>query len=1104
MSCNVKRTERCEYTSMKVFPRASSFLVGFASAFLLVWLVQGRSSAATSSNLPRTVRPNARPLADLQVNAQSEEGDSAALHEVRTRKEEARALLRRSKAVEHGLEEAIGATREEARRRRKDVLEKALATANEASSAAAASSMPVTKASSTSPQTPASPTNGKPCPAGCTRHGNCDAVTGVCSCPPTYEGAACDVPTMPDCSTSRRASGPAEQQQQQQQEQQEQQQKQGDEDGFVNLSGLASEQFWWMLRDVKPDPKEDVRRRAPPFRWVGMVPCGCVRQALEVYSLQGSPEPAAWPRYIGHTEIAMQRAVCVDAPDGTTVGDLWADGGASGAEARFERGGSGRGGSGQLRWSYVALVAWLKPYPAHSPMILPPELVTEAMFVAGSTMDRHLMYLAHANLRKRPPPPPPPQRLRRMLPTAGRPLLRPSHLCGPHACGRAGWCGVWKGPWGETRRQCFCLREVFKESHELRMAAEAHGGRFSWHGPKGALSTFELEEERRRLRRLRMSGGGAGGGLFGGGGGGLVGGGGAPKGGSALADDEDVVATSADAATCASAHRAWEEGMERARFARSPSQMDAHDAEHDLYGIDRWRTAQPTIPRAKACPNECLGRGNCSYGFCHCAAGYWGLDCGLSRSRLAFLRSVGERVRPRVYVYEVPASLRRSCAPWTLPEDLGDRLLLSDHLEPDPSKADLFWVYGCPNGDTVLPMLRWIKRSFPFWNASVRANAPRHVIAVGHEEGWSEVWALLGRWLGPNFDHANHGKGWDDLHPASPTRQIASIQLHGGSDYTSDGRPLRRGVSGGASCRICFQPGKDVVVPGFPGIMDYPDDHGRPALYRLGGPARGERVSQCRRLARELPYADDGSTLSPRRRSPRLFMAGVVQTKTHGPGLYEASRLVPYSCWKNASRENDFFIRQTETVTVSVNPWEIEAPVDPYPYERHASLCAVPEGKIGSYGHRATNALMLGCVPLVTKELFSFPILHERINWSSISLHVPPAQMPRLAQILKSTDIERLRRNGAPMRRRLLWTSIYGTCHLRPAEGGMADAFDTLMEVLASPRVHFRLSEAHRAPRAPEMMDQLYPWLRERGGDFCTKGYQCFDQWRRSCFEKYS
>ena len=130
--------------------------------------------------------------------------------------------------------------------------------------------------------------------------------------------------------------------------------------------------------------------------------------------------------------------------------------------------------------------------------------------------------------------------------------------------------------------------------------------------------------------------------------------------------------------------------MERARYARGSEAMAAHDDAHNRLGPDRYRNAQPTIPRAKACPNECLGRGDCAYGFCHCAPGYWGLDCGLSTSRVAELAA--STAAPRVYVYEAPAGLRKSCAPWTLPEDLGDRLLLSPHLEPDPSRAGD--VYG--------------------------------------------------------------------------------------------------------------------------------------------------------------------------------------------------------------------------------------------------------------------------------------------------------------------------------------------------------------------------------------------------------------------------
>ena len=79
----------------------------------------------------------------------------------------------------------------------------------------------------------------------------------------------------------------------------------------------------------------------------------------------------------------------------------------------------------------------------------------------------------------------------------------------------------------------------------------------------------------------------------------------------------------------------------------------------------------------------------------------------------------------------------------------------------------------------------------------VAAGLPRHVIAIGHEEGWSEVWSLLGRWLqGARFDHANMANTWDDLHPASPTRQLISLQLSGQSDYLVKGS-RRRGVSNG-------------------------------------------------------------------------------------------------------------------------------------------------------------------------------------------------------------------------------------------------------------------------------------------------------------------
>lgn len=171
----------------------------------------------------------------------------------------------------------------------------------------------------------------------------------------------------------------------------------------------------------------------------------------------------------------------------------------------------------------------------------------------------------------------------------------------------------------------------------------------------------------------------------------------------------------------------------------------------------------------------------------------------------------------------------------------------------------------------------------------------------------------------------------------------------------------------------------------------------------------------------------------------------------------------------------------------SVRSWEVERRRDLIETAKDASYCVVPEGKIGGYGHRAIGALLLGCVPLITKERFSADLLEEAVNWSSVSVRVPPDRMPMLLSELERVDAEALRRAVGRMRRRLLWTSIYGQCGLARGEGGEADAFDTLMQVLAIPRRHFALGDAHRAPRAPELHRYLGSWLRALpGGARCA------------------
>ena len=126
------------------------------------------------------------------------------------------------------------------------------------------------------------------------------------------------------------------------------------------------------LRDVANDGT-DRRRTSPPFIWLGVLPCDCVLQAIDALSLDQSPMAHRWPPFIEHPFLSMQRVSCVDTR--ATVGALWASGGDEGTDG--------------LRWAYVPVIAFLKQFPAHSPMLLPPGLVHERSFIKppGRAMD---------------------------------------------------------------------------------------------------------------------------------------------------------------------------------------------------------------------------------------------------------------------------------------------------------------------------------------------------------------------------------------------------------------------------------------------------------------------------------------------------------------------------------------------------------------------------------------------------------------------------------------------------------------------------------------------------------------------------------------------
>ena len=821
---------------------------------------------------------------------------------------------------------------------------------------------PVAPAASTNAPA-ATAATARSCPTGCSRHGNCNALTGECVCAPTHAGAACERPLLPACALG------------------------GADDETLNLSWLASSEFWQAMHWVTNNG-QDKRRTSPPFRWVGVVPCDCVVQAVQLFSLRASPQPARWPKTIQpHEMLSMQRIVC--AHTALSAGALWAAG-------------------GPMRWSHVPVVAWLKGGPpTHAPALLPHGIVSEAMYVKPPDWRRMHLNASAVDSHVGAARP-----LSEMLPGVAV-RLSAATAC-PASCHGGGWCGAI-----ETR----ATRAAARRRRRATALAAATPRRGTSRAAAGGRRTLAA----------------------------------AARGAARGADDRLGVTR-------------W-----RRRLRLHADEEAAIRAADDWAGADVWRWLAPrALEEQKRCPNECWGRGRCLYGFCHCGRPSGASTAGCRPRAPRGSRRAARRCA-RASTCTSCRRLRRSCASWRLPEDLGDHVLASDHLEPDAARADLFWVYGCPNVETVLPALAWVKRAHPHWAAAVAEGRARHVLAVPHEEGWAEVWRYLALWVEdrsrPNVDHSNGDGSWDDLHPASATRQLATLQLSGDTDYVARGArdPLRR-VSATAPCYICFQPGKDVVVPAFPGLVDYPNHRG------FSGPGAQYQASsrgapdECAALARHGAWHDGKP--AKRSRRPRLFFSGAVITKGHGPELYEASRVPLYRCWKNASRDLGFQIVQTEHVDVSVYPWEVERGVDANAVSRQASVCVVPEGKSGGYGHRATTAAMLGCVPLFTKERFSFPVFHEEIDWKSLSLHVPPAELPRLPQLLEAADVEAKRARLGGVRRRLLWASIYSDCRLAPG-GGAADAFDTLMATLRRPRVHFRRGAEHRAPRAPELLPRL-------------------------------
>jgi hypothetical protein len=468
------------------------------------------------------------------------------------------------------------------------------------------------------------------------------------------------------------------------------------------------------------------------------------------------------------------------------------------------------------------------------------------------------------------------------------------------------------------------------------------------------------------------------------------------------------------------------------------------------------------------CLRNCSARGACDLqGFCACESGSWGLDCGLTRRQLPGARhrravagSAATAPSPRIFVYDLDVWWRGG--PQLLAEydmALTERLLSSEYREAEPEQADYFWIPG-PN---LRPgrKLDHIRRRWPsYWNRST--TPARHVLT------------LLGERAAGDTDLASKELVADlELSPSSARRKWFSLSLNGMGDFRSveraasdgGGRGKRGGTWRVAPCHVCFQSQIDVVIP---------------------PPAATTDVPTCRALrdmTTSLPReamrrgAGANAALSPAR-DTLFFWAGRVVPRAHRMNPVYASEVNVREAILAHRGETDFHIVNSY-VDPRTNRSGLIAPsppphVDTIEWMRRSTFCWVPPGQRYGDARRHILAAFLGCIPVfsIPDEPAAQHTLGELLAWDAISIEVPLSKLAELPDILRAIPSQRIARmrRGLECARKYLWyATIYGAC-ADGLGGGVPDAFDGLMRLLASRLTKASPSHSGSTSEHPERM----------------------------------
>lgn len=375
-----------------------------------------------------------------------------------------------------------------------------------------------------------------------------------------------------------------------------------------------------------------------------------------------------------------------------------------------------------------------------------------------------------------------------------------------------------------------------------------------------------------------------------------------------------------------------------------------------------------------ACINQCMGRGTCRGGFCHCQPGYWGKDC--SRSRAYPPHNAHSSITAlKIYVYELPTHLSFDMEqyvgfPGHDPTYIAYKGFMAGLLHDwtvrteNPWEANMFYVpaltyaYSSNLGDVVEHLRRvmsWVRSEHPFFN---RTGGRDHFL-----------------WL-PN----DRGACWVD--PRDPLLANVIKVVHFGFHQHNTKLPgdfqlmPQKGEA-------CFEPERDIVAA--------------PYSYKQEA------------IANETYSSFDPNAIPSER---LLFFAGSIHTDEP-----DYSGGVRQELWK---------LYQANKLGDKVLVFDQNRLPDFEDLVRSSKFCLAPWGH--GWGNRLGLYMIMGCVPVIIQDGVYQPY-HDLLPYPQFSITLSKSRLPSIAQVLGSISDEeyiKLRQGMQQYWRAFVWHPLAG------------------------------------------------------------------------------